>query len=94
MDPKTLLAADVIAAPAPALASAATPLPRLLLLSCMRLQPDICDKYKVSGYPTLYLGKASDVAAVTVDKLTKFDYGLFKRDGAGVVQFVSKQLSL
>jgi hypothetical protein len=66
----------------------------LWLFSCLSPQPDICDKYKVSGYPTLYLGKAADVAAVTVDKLTKFDYGLFKRDGAGVVQFVSKQLNL
>ncbi len=54
----------------------------------------MCDKYKVAGYPTLYVGKAADVAAVAVEKLAKFDYGLFKRTAAGVVQFVAKQLSL
>jgi hypothetical protein len=42
----------------------------------------------------MYVGKAADAAAVTVDKLIKFDYGLFKRNAAGVVQFVAKQLNL
>lgn len=65
-----------------------------MLCACVCLQPDVCDKYKVSGYPTMYVGKAADVAAVAVDKMTKFDYGLFKRSAAGVVQFVAKQLNL
>jgi hypothetical protein len=60
----------------------------------LSVQPDVCDQYKVSGYPTMYVGKSADVAAVAVDKLTKFDYGLFKRSAAGVVQFVAKQLHL
>jgi hypothetical protein len=42
----------------------------------------------------MYVGKAADVAEVAVDKMTKFDYGLFKRSAAGVVQFVAKQLNL
>lgn len=65
-----------------------------LLLPPCAPQPDVCDKYKVTGYPTMYVGKAADVAKVAVDKMTKFDYGLFKRSAAGVVQFVAKQQNL
>lgn len=54
----------------------------------------MCDKYKVSGYPTMYVGKAADVAAVSVDKLSKFDYSLFQRNAAGVVKFASKHCAL
>lgn len=54
----------------------------------------MCDKYKVAGYPTMYVGKAADVAAVAIDKLNKFDHGSFKRDSAGVVQYVAKHCNL
>lgn len=42
----------------------------------------------------MYVGKAADIAAVSLKKMSKFDYSLFNRDAAGVVKFVAKHLGL
>jgi hypothetical protein len=58
------------------------------------MQPDVCDTFKVAGYPTMYLGTAGDVAAAAVPSLTKFDHGKYARTAEGVVQCVAAHFKL
>ncbi len=55
------------------------------------LQADICRKFGVSGYPTMQLGRAADLAAAKLDKLA--DLRPASRHFDSVIAILEKEIS-
>lgn len=52
----------------------------------------MCSKFKVTGYPTMKLGSAADLAALALDKLT--DVRAASRHADSVIAWLAKHLDV
>jgi hypothetical protein len=53
------------------------------------LQLELCDKFKVSSFPSIYLGRAADMARANTEALKRWDGQT--RTAAGVVAWIAAQ---
>jgi hypothetical protein len=50
---------------------------------------ELCDKFKVNSFPSIYLGRAADMAQANVEALKQWDG--HTRTAAGVVAWIAAQ---